>query len=46
MTQKFEVREANLPKHERYYGTACYVDLYQRLEHEMYADRTPVSLPI
>lgn len=45
MAQKFEIRRTELPEHERYLGTDCYVDMYKTLELEAYAAKNCVTLP-
>lgn len=45
MSQRFAVRKLDLPRHERYFGSRYYVNLYQTLEHEAYAVKSPVPLP-
>jgi hypothetical protein len=45
MAQKFEIRQAGIPEHERYLGTDCYVDLFKTLEIEAYAAKNCVTLP-
>ena len=45
MAQKFEIRRTEMPDHERYLGTDCYVDLYKQLEMETFGTKSLLTLP-
>jgi hypothetical protein len=45
MAQKFEIRRTEVPEHERYLGTDCYVDMFKTLELEAHAVKNCVTLP-
>ena len=45
MSQKIAIRGTEIPEHERYPGSDCYVDMFKTMEIAAFSQKLCVSLP-